>query len=214
MNLFRHVNSGDKLRIPARAWNAVQDGARAALTGRPAGAPSLGLTGECVVILVENVSGADLDEFSVVGLGEPAFTPTDNLSEFQYNVCLQADVPASSDAGRFAILQEASERTKLIYAWPTDQSLWDRYADLRRARGRDAATKFYAAHREEMDRGAAVAWPARFDEKAGELSAIQHAMNLRLRMGPEGFAAECQNEPVLQQTADGALTTWEGGVGR
>ena len=99
-----------------------------------------------------------------------------------------------------------SERTKLIYAWPADQGLWDRYADLRRARGREAATNFYAAHREEMDRGAIVAWPARFDEKAGELSAIQHAMNLRLRMGPEGFAAECQNEPVLQQTADGALT--------
>ena len=98
------------------------------------------------------------------------------------------------------------ERTKLVYAWPTDEQLWQQYADIRKARGREAATRFYADHRAEMDAGAAVAWPARFDEKVGEISAIQHAMNLRLRMGPEGFAAECQNEPVLPQTADGVLT--------
>jgi len=65
--------------------------------------------------------------------------------------------------------------------------------------GREAATQFYRAHQGDMDRGAPIAWPARFDEKAGEISAIQHAMNLRLRMGPDGFAAECQNEPGLHQ---------------
>jgi len=99
-----------------------------------------------------------------------------------------------------------SERTKLVYAWPTSQKLWEQYADIRKAKGRNAATEFYAARQAEMDAGTAIAWPARFDAKVGEISAIQHAMNLRLRMGPEGFAAECQNEPVLQQTADGALT--------
>jgi len=99
-----------------------------------------------------------------------------------------------------------SERTKLIYDWPTHQGFWDKYADIRRARGKAAANEFYALHRAAMDDGAAIAWPARFDTKAGEISAIQHAMNLRLRMGPDGFAAECQNEPVLEQLADGMLT--------
>ena len=48
-----------------------------------------------------------------------------------------------------------SERTKLIYGWPTRQGLWDQYADLRRTKGRDAATEFYRARQGEMDEGAA-----------------------------------------------------------
>jgi hypothetical protein len=99
-----------------------------------------------------------------------------------------------------------SERTKLVYAWPVDQTFWDKYAELRRTRGKDVATAFYITHRDAMDRGSAVGWPDRFDAKAGEISAIQHAVHLRLRTGPEGFATEYQNEPALVQTADGALT--------
>jgi hypothetical protein len=99
-----------------------------------------------------------------------------------------------------------SERTKLVYAWPTNERLWEAYADVRRRRGKAASNEFYAARREAMDEGARVAWPARFDTKSGETSAVQHAMNLRLKMGPEAFAAECQNEPVLEQLADGVLT--------
>ena len=44
----------------------------------------------------------------------------------------------------------------------------DRRADIRRAKGRDAANEFYRAHQVEMDEGASIAWPARFDAKSGE----------------------------------------------
>jgi hypothetical protein len=98
------------------------------------------------------------------------------------------------------------ERTKLVYSFPANQTLWDEYADIRRREGPKAATKFYRKNRTEMDRGAKVAWPARFDAGAGEISAVQHAVNLRLRMGPEAFAAECQNEPLLEQCPDDILT--------
>jgi hypothetical protein len=98
------------------------------------------------------------------------------------------------------------ERTRLVHSWPSSEKLWEQYADIRKARGREVATRFYAERQVEMDKGAVIAWPARYDAKVGEISAIQHAVNLRLRMGPEGFAAECQNEPVLPQTADGVLT--------
>jgi len=90
------------------------------------------------------------------------------------------------------------ERTKLVYEFPTDTKLWEQYAELRgeslRTHGdiRDA-TAFYAANREAMDKGAVVAWPER--RHADELSALQHAMNLRL--ADEGaFQAEYQNEPI------------------
>ena len=76
------------------------------------------------------------------------------------------------------------ERTKMVYAFPTDEKLWQRYAEMRaesmrQGHGGDEATEFYRANREAMDEGAVVAWPERFNHD--ELSAVQHAMNLRLR---------------------------------
>lgn len=92
------------------------------------------------------------------------------------------------------------ERMKMVYAWPERQDLWDRYAELRRAslknggKGEDA-TEFYAANRDAMDKGAQVQWPARFAPPL-ELSAIQHAWNLRIDRGDHAFFAEYQNEPL------------------
>jgi len=89
------------------------------------------------------------------------------------------------------------ERTKLVYEFPTDTKLWEQYAEIFRQSLRDEhggreATEFYAAHREAMDAGARVAWPQRFNPD--ELSAIQHAMNLKIR-DEEAFFAEYQNDP-------------------
>ncbi len=90
------------------------------------------------------------------------------------------------------------ERTRLVYEWPKNTKLWEQYSDiwagdLRNGGDGSAATEFYAENREAMDEGAKVAWPARHEEN--ELSAIQHAWNLRLRVGDESFNAEYQNEP-------------------
>jgi hypothetical protein len=94
-------------------------------------------------------------------------------------------------------------RFKLVYSWPTNTALWDEYAELRRRGQRDghgtkAADEFYAANQVAMDAGGRVAWPAR--KQADELSAIQHAWNLRIDRGESAFMAEFQNEP-LEQTA-------------
>jgi len=56
------------------------------------------------------------------------------------------------------------------------------------------ATAFYRKHRKALDKGAEVAWPERFNKD--ELSAIQHAMNLKLQ-DEAAFAAEYQNEPMV-----------------
>ena len=90
------------------------------------------------------------------------------------------------------------ERTKLVYEWPDRDDLWGQYAELRRdgqriGTGTEAADVFYAEHQAEMDAGARVAWPER--KSPGELSAIQHAWNLRIDRGESAFAAEFQNEP-------------------
>ena len=95
------------------------------------------------------------------------------------------------------------ERLKLLYASPTNEELWARYAELREEGlrnedGGKAGTDFYRKHRKAMDAGAKVAWPERYRD--GELSAVQYAMNLKID-DPKAFAAEYQNEPLAETSA-------------
>ena len=96
------------------------------------------------------------------------------------------------------------ERTKLIYAFPTNAKLWDKYAQIRADSFRNdgdggGATEFYRKHRKKMDAGAVIAWPERHN--ADDLSAIQHAMNLRLQ-DERAFWAEYQNQPLPQEEGE------------
>lgn len=90
------------------------------------------------------------------------------------------------------------DRCRLVYEWPTDTELWAKYFDLRSeeiAEGNDEhpkANKFYRANRVAMDAGSKVGWPHR--KFPHEISAIQHAMDLRFD-NPDTFDAEYQNEP-------------------
>lgn len=103
-------------------------------------------------------------------------------------------------------------RMKLVYSWPTNASLWEQYGELRREGQRNgvgvqAANDFYLANREAMDAGAAVAWAAR--KHVDEISAIQHAWNLRIDRGEHAFAAEFQNDPMVEAKAAEVLTSRE-----
>jgi hypothetical protein len=105
--------------------------------------------------------------------------------------------------------QWQGERTKMVYAFPTDDKLWARYAEIRADSFRNdgdghEATAFYRQHRAEMDAGVVVAWPERYNPD--EISAIQHAMNLKFR-DEAAFFAEYQNEPILEEVGDGDLLT-------
>ncbi|HKQ49680.1 MAG TPA: terminase gpA endonuclease subunit, partial [Phycisphaerae bacterium] len=106
--------------------------------------------------------------------------------------------------------QWQGERTKMVYAFPTNEKLWSKYGELwkegmRTEKGLAAATEFYSAHRAAMDEGAVVSWPQRYEP--GELSALQHAMNLRLGRGEAAFCAEYQNEPLPEDEVDVDLLT-------
>ncbi len=100
------------------------------------------------------------------------------------------------------------ERTKMVYAFPSNEKLWAKYAELRADSLRNdgdglEATEFYRANREAMDAGAVVAWPQRFNDD--ELSALQHAINLKLR-DEAAFFAEYQNEPIVEEIGEEMLT--------
>ena len=103
------------------------------------------------------------------------------------------------------------ERTKMVYSFPSNQKLWDKYAQiladgLRNDQGIKAATEFYRQNREAMDEGTEVAWQQRYNPD--ELSAIQHAMNLKLQ-DEAAFFAEYQNEPLAQEQENADILTAE-----
>lgn len=55
------------------------------------------------------------------------------------------------------------QRTKMLYAFPTDEKRWQRYAELRAESLRmygdiRLATEFYGQHQDAMDAGAIIAW--------------------------------------------------------
>ena len=103
------------------------------------------------------------------------------------------------------------ERTKMVYLFPTNDKLWAKYAEIRGDSLRNdgdgsSATEFYRAHRREMDEGARVAWPQRFNPD--EISAIQHAMNLKFR-DESAFFSEYQNEPLIETLGDDMMSAEE-----
>ena len=100
------------------------------------------------------------------------------------------------------------ERTKLVYEWPTADELWGQYAEMRRegqrsGEGTAAADAFYASQQATMDAGSRVAWSERKHDD--ELTAIQHAWNLRIDRGESAFQAEYQNAPLADDISSEKL---------
>lgn len=121
----------------------------------------------------------------------------------------------------------AGERCSMVQKWPDGLSdyetdldkpagkLWNKYGELRRKSLQRhehirLATNYYVVNREEMDSGFIVSWEHRFNASARygglqEVSAIQHAMNLRCA-SPWTFPAEYQNKPKNQDQGSVLIT--------
>lgn len=91
---------------------------------------------------------------------------------------------------------------------PERMDLWKQYRGIQKdsllkRQGTRAECDFYAAHRDEMDKGTVATWPDRYNRKK-ELSGIQAAMNIFFREGEKAFWAEFMNRPECAVIA-GAL---------
>jgi hypothetical protein len=110
----------------------------------------------------------------------------------------------------------SGERFKMMYGFPVNEKLWEQYAEiylqgLLVQDGNAAANAFYQDHREAMDAGARVGWESLFD--ADEVSAVQHAMNLKIR-NERAFWAESQNEPLPEVSTAVVMLTADQIAGR
>lgn len=98
------------------------------------------------------------------------------------------------------------KKFQALYAFPKNLELWDEYWSIRcRCLQEDEpisiATKFYKDHRKEMEAGADVAWPERFYSKDGEISGLQHCMNLWYEKRAV-FMAEYQQSPESEDSGE------------
>ncbi len=137
---------------------------------------------------------------AVLGLSGPG----KKISGIMPCTVIRPDDMADSILSRDKHPEWNGERTKMVYAFPVNERLWTRYAEiradcLRRGEGITEATEFYRQNQADMEEGAIIAWPERYNHD--ELSAIQHAMNLKLQ-DEAAFFAEYQNEPLPAATVD------------
>lgn len=103
---LKKVTAGEKFRMPAPAYNAFVDAAADLRRRQHDGGPSLrGTPGGTQTVLVRNTTGTDLAQFSVVAIGAPLITPTDNLNEFNRVPPFAAALPVAA-IDVIGILQE------------------------------------------------------------------------------------------------------------
>jgi phage terminase large subunit GpA-like protein len=131
---------------------------------------------------------------AVLGLGGPG----EKISGIMPCTVIRPSDMADNILNRDKHPEWNGERTKMVYAFPTNEDLWRQYAEIRadsfrHGRHGEDATEFYRTNQAAMDVGAQIAWPERYN--SDELSAIQHAMNLKLQ-DEAAFFAEYQNEPL------------------
>lgn len=81
---------------------------------------------------------------------------------------------------------------KALLKWPDAMSLWERWEEVLRNEGEEAADAFYGERQAAMNAGAEVSWAAR------PLLAL---MKIRARDGHDTFDSEYQNDPVAGDNA-------------
>ena len=116
---LRKVQSGQKLHIPAAAYNAFVDAAadyrrRTAHIGQKS-EPSFR---QASIVMVRNDSGANQNRLAVLGIDTPIIDPAANDNEFKNRVALSCVMPAvDTHEGKFVILAEPIATGKIGRAY-------------------------------------------------------------------------------------------------
>jgi hypothetical protein len=116
---LKKVQSGQKLQIPAGAYNAFIDAAvdyrrRTAHIGQK----SEPTTRQASIVLVRNDSGSNQNRLAVLGIDTPIIDPATNDNEFKNRVALSCVTPAvDTHEGKFVILAEPIAAGKIGRAY-------------------------------------------------------------------------------------------------
>ncbi|MCI0333703.1 MAG: hypothetical protein L0228_10835 [Planctomycetes bacterium] len=103
---LKKVQAGERLNIPAEAYNAFIDAARATRGQQALGANADAFSRQTTLAKVRNLTGANRERFSIVGLSQPIVPPADNEAEFLRQTTFDGVMPASGYEHRFGVLLE------------------------------------------------------------------------------------------------------------
>src|SRR3989304_3836388 len=78
---LKKVQAGERLNIPAEAYNAFIDAARAARGQQALGADPDAFARQTTLAKVRNLTGSNRGRFSIEGLSQPIVLPADNEAE-------------------------------------------------------------------------------------------------------------------------------------
>lgn len=104
---LKKVQAGERLEIPADAWNAFLDAVRWVRQQQHSRDQEAGAEfRQTGIVKVKNQSGADRERFDILGASAPIILPSENLQEFKNRVTLSGVVPTTDHLGEFLILLE------------------------------------------------------------------------------------------------------------
>ena len=116
---LKKVQVGEKLRVPAAAYNAFIDTARD-FQARQRGISSTpqASTRSSGIVMVRNDSGEDLSRYTVLGVDSPIFKPKDKLDSFKNSVAVVGVKPSKDKhVGKFVVLLEPLKRKAIGMAY-------------------------------------------------------------------------------------------------
>jgi len=87
-----------------------------------------------------------------------------------------------------------------VIQWPDRMDLWERWEEVLRNEGRDAAEAFYQDNAAAMEAGAEVLWP--------EVQPLKQLMLIRTRIKAAAFNSEYQNDPIAEDATFTDVTFW------
>lgn len=129
----------------------------------------------------------------------PMAGPGKSMTVFVLCTVIQKGDVADTLLDRKKSPRYVGDKYKLLYEFPENMRLWEEYQERKESEMRNGepnyprATAWYAAQREQMDKGARVAWEYNF--KPHQISALQHAMDWFFD-DPRTFHSEYQNSPL------------------
>ena len=109
-DIFKKVQPGQRLQIPAETYNAFVDAVRDQRSRQHNLLRDVeDQFRQSTIIKVKNTSGDDLDRFGILAFEDPIVGPDDNLQQFKNQVNLHGVTPLDS-CKRFCVLLEPLEK--------------------------------------------------------------------------------------------------------
>lgn len=133
---------------------------------------------------------------NIAGLARPGHRlPRVMLTTLQSRKCVSAKFTNPAEKPSWN-----GKRFRLVVTWPERMDLWEEFMARRQSAQRDGdrdgkiAHAFYLANRHEMDRGAEVSNPHRYNRKC-QSSTLEFCMCVIADIGRDAFDVEYQNDP-------------------